>query len=516
MISAILPVMRNGLTEYILSIGIPTDKFAEILENAPPGPRLGVVVLDHSDNLIARSEPSKLVVGRRPTTEFLSQISGSEGAFDAANRMGEHFRGLYRRSESTGLLVAVGMRTAFFNATVQSNLADTVAAGTVVFAFAMGLTFLVGGRFEKRFGTLGIDRKPTREEFALLFDSAPNGVVLVDEKGIALLANVQLRKMFGYAQEDLIGQPIEILVPDTMRSSHIKHRRDFFHHPVARPMGGESTLLGQRKDGSEFPIEVGLCPIEIRAKQHTMATVIDITERSRAAESLSNAIAERDRLRRHLMRSAEDERLRLSHELHDQTGQALIAASLAAKNIEQFLDADGRQRLTKLDALLDQIGRTLHQVAWELRPASIDELGLAATLDNYTSDWSEQTGIAAEFYCKARNIDQLPDETRTTIYRVIQEGLTNIAKHARKSKRVSVVINQIGTMLQLTIEDDGNGFDLAEKLSAPSKYGSLGIPNMRERLSLIGGTLEMKSTKDIGTTVFARIPIGTEEARHER
>jgi signal transduction histidine kinase len=272
-------------------------------------------------------------------------------------------------------------------------------------------------------------------------------------------------------------------------------------------MGTDQNLLGCRKDGSKLPIEIGLYPITIQAAQHTMATVIDITDRSRAAKALSDSLIERDRLRRHLMRAAEDERLRLSHELHDQTGQTLTAATLAAKDIEKLLDADGRQRLTKLNALLDQMGRTLHQVAWQLRPASIDELGLTATLDNYVSDWSDQTGVDAEFYCKGEDADNLPDDVRTTIYRVIQEALTNIAKHARESKRVSVVINRVGSVLQLTIEDDGNGFDLAEKLSTPGKYGRLGIPSMRERLSLIRGTLEIESTKGVGTTVFARIPI---------
>jgi len=133
-------------------------------------------------------------------------------------------------------------------------------------------------------------------------------------------------------------------------------------------------------------------------------------------------------------------------------------------------------------------------------------------LDNYVSDWSDQTGVAAEFYGKGEDIDNLPDEVRTTIYRVIQEALTNIAKHASEANQVSVVISRAGTVLQLTIDDNGDGFDLAEKLGTPSRYGSLGIPSMRERLSMIGGTLEIESSEGIGTTVFARIPIEPEEA----
>lgn len=511
LVSAIMPVMRNGTAEYVLSIGIPIRKFSEILENAPPGEGRLAVVLDRSNTVVARSEKSELFAGTKVLSEFADRTSGTEGVLDHTNREGIPFHWVFRRLR-TGWLVTVGVKTAVLDASARATFAYTATAGTTLFAFAIGLTFLLGGRLERRFGTLGIDRRPTREEFALFFDSAPNGVVLVDHNGIVLLTNAPLERMFGYTQTDLLGQPVETLIPNQLRAAHVEHRQAFVRSPVPRVLGTERNLLGRRKDGSEFPIEVGLYPITIQTAQYIMATVIDITERSRAAKALSNALTERNRLRRHLMRSAEDERLRLSHELHDQTGQTLTAATLAAKEVENFVDADGRQRLTKLNALLDQMGRTLHKVAWELRPASIDELGLAAMLDNYVTDWSDQTGVAAEFYGKGEDIDNLPDEVRTTIYRVIQEALTNIAKHASEAKHVSVVISRAGTVLQLTIDDNGDGFDLAEKLGTPSKYGSLGIPSMRERLSMIGGTLEIESSEGIGTTVFARIPIEPEEA----
>jgi signal transduction histidine kinase len=157
------------------------------------------------------------------------------------------------------------------------------------------------------------------------------------------------------------------------------------------------------------------------------------------------------------------------------------------------------------------MGRTLHQVAWELRPASIDELGLTATLKNYVADWSAQIGIDAEFLCDGVDIDRLPDEIRTTLYRVVQESLTNIAKHAVDAKNVSVVVKRAGRSLQLTIDDRGDGFDTVDGLGKPSKKGSLGIPSMRERLGLIGGTLEIESSVGFGTTVFARIPMPSEE-----
>jgi two-component system, NarL family, sensor histidine kinase UhpB len=514
LVSVIQPVTKNGVVEYVLSIGIPIRKFSELLENAPPGEGCVTVVVDRNRTIIARSEKSELFEGTETKPEFLALASGTQGVFDYTTRERVAFHWVFRRLQSTGWLVAVGLRNTAIAAAARNTFIYTATAATTLFVLAIGLTWVLGGRLEQRNGTLGIDRGPTREEFALFFDSAPNGVVLVDEAGLMLLTNAQLEQMFGYAQRELIGISVEILIPKQLRGAHAEHRRRFARSASSRQMGGEEGFLGRRKDGSEFPIEVRLHPITIRADDYTMATVTDITERTRAENALASALTERDHLRLNLMRAAEEERLRLSHELHDRTGQSLIAATLAAKDVEKSLDAEGRRRLAKLNGLLDQMGKALHQVAWELRPASIDELGLEATLENYVSDWSEQTGIDADFYCKA-GLDALPNEVRTTLYRVTQEALTNIAKHARESKRVSVAISRVGDTLQLVIDDNGDGFDLAEKLGTPGRYGKLGIPSMRERLWLIGGTLEIESSPGAGTTVFARVPFSRNERYHE-
>jgi signal transduction histidine kinase len=146
-------------------------------------------------------------------------------------------------------------------------------------------------------------------------------------------------------------------------------------------------------------------------------------------------------------------------------------------------------------------------VAWELRPASIDELGLASALANYISEWSTQYNVAADFHCADLKLDELSDELRTTIYRVVQEALTNVAKHAEKSSMVSVVVERIGASLRVLVEDDGCCF---QNFSASERIGSLGLLGMCERLSLIGGELEIETSSGSGTTIFARIPLQTE------
>jgi signal transduction histidine kinase len=229
-------------------------------------------------------------------------------------------------------------------------------------------------------------------------------------------------------------------------------------------------------------------------------------ERDQAQASLLTATRERDDLRRRIMRAQEQERLRLAHDLHDQTGQSLTAAILELKGVEALIDERASRRLRLLRKQMEEMGKALHRVAWELRPASIDELGLGSALANYIAEWSAQYGIAADFHCTDPRLDELPDELRTTLYRVVQEALTNVAKHANGSRSVSVVIERIGASLRLIIEDDGCGF---ENLARERNDG-LGILGMRERLSLIGGKLEIETSNKAGTTVFARIPLKPE------
>jgi two-component system, NarL family, sensor histidine kinase UhpB len=209
--------------------------------------------------------------------------------------------------------------------------------------------------------------------------------------------------------------------------------------------------------------------------------------------------------------SQEQERLRLAHELHDQTGQSIAGVMLEIKDIENSAKGIDRERFRTLRLQLEQVGQALHRVAWELRPASIDELGLETALANYVMEWSAQYGIAVDFHCGDPGIDRLSDEICTTIYRVVQEALTNIVKHARQATSVSVVIARSAELLQLTIEDDGCGFD-PNSLAAPSGglNGGLGLAGMRERLTLIGAEFEIESSVDTGTAIFARVPVGVE------
>jgi PAS domain S-box-containing protein len=441
-----------------------------------------------------------------PAPAFAATSESSTGT--GVTRDGLEYSWFRRQSPVTGWFVSIGVPQAELSAPARRSFLIYGVAGGALLAGSLGLAYHLGGRLAQSAGALGIDRTPTREEFRVLFEFAPNGVVVVDSDDNIALVNEHMETMFRYRREELIGRSIKSLIPDRLLGNY--GRPALTTARRARVSGAWRDLRGRRKDGTEFPIELGLNPISTPGGNMVIATMVDITARQEAAERLANTIAERDDLRRRLMQAQEDERLRLAHELHDQTGQSLTAVMLQLKSVESTTTEEGRDRLRLLRKQLEEMGKTLHRVAWELRPASIDELGLSSALTNYVADWSAQVGIEADFHCRDTRLDLLPEEVRTTVYRVVQEALTNIAKHATGTTAVSVVLDRSEGILRLTIEDDGHGFDPASP-NERDRRGGLGIAGMRERLALIGGELVVESSVGVGTTIFARVPL-----EHER
>jgi two-component system sensor histidine kinase UhpB len=513
-ITAGIPVSRGGRIAYYLLVAIPADTFSDALKNATVPGQWVVALIDQANNIIARSERHSEYAGTRVNFDFTRKMKKTEGVNIGPTRYGDDFRWSWRRSASTGWIAAVGMPTALLRAPQNTALFNYAAASSVVLLVSLALTYYLSGLLPHSIGALGIDRTPTKEEFRILFESAPNGVLVVDEKRRIVLANERLDQKFGYERGELIGKPASILFPDRFWDASAKAGSTAIVSLKSPQAAGDRNINCRQKDGGEFPVEILINPIATEAGRFVIVTIIDVTPRVQAAERLAATVSERDELRRRLMQAQEEERVRLARELHDQTGQTLTAAMLELKGLEiQFSEA-GRGRIRTLRERMEEIGKSLHRIARELRPASIDELGLNSALANYVAEWSQQFGISADFHRGDVDLDALTDEKRTAIYRIVQEALTNVAKHAREATSVSVLVGRSGsTTLQLTIEDNGGGFDAATPGGNGGASGNqsgrrgLGVAGMRERLALIGGELEIESSSGVGTTVFARIPL---------
>lgn len=211
-----------------------------------------------------------------------------------------------------------------------------------------------------------------------------------------------------------------------------------------------------------------------------------------------------------VIRAQEAERRRMSRELHDEAGQLLTALLMRLGSLEQASDIqDERLRdVRELKQLVRQLMNELHRLAVELRPAAIDQLGLVGALDGYLREFSARTGIAAKFERSSADTLDVPPDAEIAVYRVVQEALTNVAKHAEASE-VDVLVGRRNGSLVTVIEDNGRGFD-AEAQTTVDHRPTLGLFGMRERAELLGGRLSIESTPGDGTAVIVEIPLGAD------
>ena len=222
----------------------------------------------------------------------------------------------------------------------------------------------------------------------------------------------------------------------------------------------------------------------------------------------AQAEAAREELRRELINAQEEERRRIARELHDQMGQNLTALNFGLKSLHDS-DPGGDALpalLRPLQELAQQTARDLHRVALELRPAALDDLGLVKAVRNLVETWSTHYPIEADFEAGNYDPNGMSSEVETTLYRIIQEGLNNAAKHSGAT-RVSVVLLRAADHVETIIEDNGRGFDPTNRLHSKDGHGRLGLVGMEERLSGIGGSLHIESAPGSGTTLIVRIPI---------
>lgn len=214
-----------------------------------------------------------------------------------------------------------------------------------------------------------------------------------------------------------------------------------------------------------------------------------------------------------LSRAQEEERRRISRELHDQMGQHLTAFSLGLKALEGRYITESAQPATleligHLRGITAQMGRDIHHVAVSLRPTALDDLGLLPALRAHAEFWQESHGIRLDVEVVGDlsggvGRERLPESVETVVYRTVQEALTNVARHASGATLVSVTLQRRDGWLLVTVEDNGQGFDV----EAATHSGRLGVLGMRERAEQVGGTLEVESVANKGTTLFLRVPL---------
>jgi PAS domain S-box-containing protein len=361
--------------------------------------------------------------------------------------------------------------------------------------------------------------------------------------------NSGAERVFGYSPEEITGQPSAILftTEDRQRDMPLKEME------TAREEGRAADERWHlRKDGTRFYVSGVLSPLydgdgtvtgyvkiardltqQRRAEERMRRTNDELEVRVRERtfelakvnESLRDEIAdriqtERDRVRllRQIVRAQEDERRRIARDIHDHIGQQMTALRLNLASLDQGYKEDGelREKLEQTKTIAEQLDADVDFLAWELRPAALDDIGLAEAMGTFVSQWSNHSGVEAQFHTSGLDKERLSPETETNLYRIMQEALNNTMKYAH-AKHVDVLLERRANQVVLIVEDDGVGFDPETQASNGANKG-MGLIGMRERAALVGGNLQIESTPEGGTAVFARVPahLNGEEAEEPK
>ncbi|MFC0397305.1 PAS domain S-box protein [Paraburkholderia rhizosphaerae] len=353
--------------------------------------------------------------------------------------------------------------------------------------------------------------------------ASSDAVITIDDAQRIVIFNPMAERVFGVSAMEAIGTTLDRFIPQRYREAHTKHVEQFGITGVSdRQMGRQRVLFGVRANGEEFPLEASISQIRDRMGKLYTVVLRDVTERVRAENALRQSREELADLSANLQKVREEEKTRIARELHDDLGQQLTALKMDLSAAERALrpanpDAPvdrhaAAQALRLLDGmrrLIDSTVASLRRIAADLRPVMLDDLGLLAAIDWLTNDFTQRYGIPAE-----RRIDagqtSFTREAATAIFRIVQEALNNVARHADATV-VRVSLTTTGDHCLLKVEDDGRGAPADERRAqanpnagTPRTFGLIGI---RERARLLGGTVTIDTAKDHGFALTISFPL---------
>ncbi|CAG4883164.1 protein of unknown function [Georgfuchsia toluolica] len=347
----------------------------------------------------------------------------------------------------------------------------------------------------------------SEEHYRTLFSRAMDGILLLDMEGNVVNVNDSFARMHGYSIDEMRDMSLHGFdTPGTLTQSAER---------LARIMAGESLEFGVEhihKDGHIVPLEVTASAIDINGKKFTLAYHRDISEKVKNENELRVLQAELHEFSVVAQSLREREKGILARELHDELGQALTALKMDVAWIMERLPAGAEflmGKLANMQIILNDTMISTRRISTNLRPLILDDLGLIPAVEWLVENFREHSGIDCQLAISDPCLD-LPEPYATAVFRILQESLTNISKHAQASL-VKISINRTNDEAQLTVRDNGRGF----VSTSPRKPDSFGLMGLRERAHLIGGTIYIDSAPGRGTVIDLLIPIGRSEAGYQ-
>lgn len=329
--------------------------------------------------------------------------------------------------------------------------------------------------------------------FDVLLELAPDAIVIVDEDGLIQIVNDRAEQMFGYSRAELIGQPVEVLVPDGQKKLHMQHRDRYMAAPKSRPMGVGLDLAARAKDGGTVPVEISLTPLPTNDRLLIVSVIRDVSARRRLEKAALSARA---------IAAQEQERVRIARDLHDEVAQALSGIALGLEQIESAPRLETvRSKARRLGEEVTIAMRELRRVVEHLGPDQLADTGLTTALERMVEERQASTPNIALVFRSDGNGRHFDPDTELAAYRVVQEAVTNAVKHADPHTiEIELTTGEDATIA--TVRDDGCGFNVEE-----TSTEGLGLGGMRERARLVQGELKIDSTPGRGTEVTLHLPM---------
>jgi PAS domain S-box-containing protein len=497
-----------ALPALILVYRQVAERRAMRLELANVQARVGGVVESAMDAIITVNEEQRIVqfnasaerVFRWPRTAVIGQRLDIliPGRFRPAH--GGHIERFgHTATTSRGMgtqMVLYGLRADGTEFPIEASISQHSESGTKLF------TVILRDVTERVRGGELLARSEARLRGIL--DSAMDAIITVDERQHIVLFNKAAEDVFGCGREEAIGAPLAWFIPERFRSAHSDHLHRFAETGTSsRRMGKQRIVMGLRRNGEEFPIDASISQVSENGQRLFTVILRDVSERARSEKAL---LESRDEIRAIGLAAQslrEQEKSRVARELHDELGQALTALKIDVGWLMDHgvgKDPAMRDKLAAMQSLVDGTVAATRRISTDLRPLVLDDLGLAPAAEWLVQNFTQRTGTPCELTI-ARDFDDVPDPYATTIFRVLQESLTNIAKHAHAS-HVEVTLSKDGEGLTLLVRDDGKGFTP----QGPRKPNSFGLVGLRERAYLLGGEVTIESAPGRGTIVEMRLP----------
>ena len=340
--------------------------------------------------------------------------------------------------------------------------------------------------------------RESEERLRLIIKSVEDyAIITINAEGFVNGWNSGAEKIFGYAESEIIGKSLDLIfTPEDLEKVIPGQEMQI----ALRTGCADDKRWLMRRDGTRFFGDGVMYPLEDGKMNGFVKIVSDTTERLKAEQ-----IGRDKEMLQKLVGAQEDERKRIARDLHDELGQLLTALRMQLEAVRKLCEDDAELcgKVDESQIIAKRVDDGIDFLAWELRPAALDDFGLYATLGKYIREWSRYSGVTAELLDSGIKKMRFDSVVETNLYRIAQESLNNVHKYA-EAKQVEVSLDKRdGDMIVLIIEDDGRGFDIEDKLNRSKGIGLIG---MRERAALIGGSLEIESAPDKGTTIYARVP----------